>query len=149
MTSRFFSQVMCTVVLTMLGSSAFAQIRTIPAVRISPDELNWVVRDDGAGRADLIGDDTQSGMYVYRAKLPANFKNTPHSHPDERIVTVISGTLHVGYGVEFEESEMKVLPAGSIWTEPPNQAHFVWAKDGDVVIQIIGGNGPTGVIPAQ
>ena len=56
---------------------------------------------------------------------------------------VISGTLHVGYGEVFDESKMKALPAGSIWTEPAKQPHFVWAKDGEVVIQIIG-SGPSG-----
>ena len=37
---------------------------------------------------------------------------------------------------------MKALPAGSIFTEPARQPHFVWAKDGEVVIQVIG-NGPS------
>jgi quercetin dioxygenase-like cupin family protein len=60
----------------------------------------------------------------------ANFRNAPHFHPDDRIVTVISGTLYVGFGEQFDESKMKVLPASSIWTEPAKEPHFVWAKDG-------------------
>jgi len=40
---------------------------------------------------------------------------------------------------------MKALPAGSIWTEPAKQPHFAWAKEGEVVIQVVGGNGPSGV----
>ena len=44
---------------------------------------------------------------------------------------------------------MKVMPAGSIWIEPARQAHFVWAKDGEVVIQIVGGNGPSGTTQIQ
>jgi hypothetical protein len=43
---------------------------------------------------------------------------------------------------------MKALPASSIWTEPAKQPHFVWAKDGGVVIQVIG-NGPSAVILIQ
>ena len=77
-----------------------------------------------------------------------NFRNEPHYHPDDRIVTVISGTLHVGFGERFDESAMKVLPAGSLWTEPAKQPHYVWAKDGEVVIQVIG-HGPTATTPVQ
>lgn len=82
-------------------------------------------------------------MYMYRSRFPANYKVQPHFHPDERVVTVMAGTLYVGYGEQFDESAMKALPAGSIWTEPASQPHFVWAKDGEVVIQVIG-NGPSG-----
>jgi uncharacterized RmlC-like cupin family protein len=84
-------------------------------------------------------------MYMYRARFPANFKVQPHFHPDERVVTVMSGTLYMGYGEQFDESVMKALPAGSVWTEPAKQPHFVWAKEGDVVIQVVGGNGPSGL----
>jgi hypothetical protein len=63
----------------------------------------------------------------------------------ERIVTVMSGTLYMGYGDRFDESAMKALPAGSIWTEPSKQTHFVWTKDGEVIIQVVGGNGPSGI----
>ena len=61
---------------------------------------------------------------------------------------MISGTLYVGFGEQFEESKMKVLPASSIWTEPAKEPHFVWAKDGEVIIQVIG-NGPSGVTLVQ
>jgi hypothetical protein len=55
------------------------------------------------------------------------------------------GTLYMGFGEHFDEIAMKALQAGSICTEPRKQPHFVWAKDGDVVIQVVGGNGPSGV----
>jgi quercetin dioxygenase-like cupin family protein len=109
--------------------------------RIAPDEMKW---EQGAGnpRAKPVGDDQKPGMYMYRSRFPANYKVQPHFHPDERIVTVMSGTLYVGYGEKFDESAMKALPAGSFWTEPAGQPHFVWAKDGEVVIQAVGANGP-------
>jgi len=43
----------------------------------------------------------------------------------------MSGTLYVGFGEVFDESAMKALPTGSIWTEPARQPHFVFAKDGE------------------
>jgi hypothetical protein len=33
---------------------------------------------------------------------------------------------------------MKKLVAGGLWTEPKENAHFVWAKDGEVELQVVG-----------
>ncbi len=81
---------------------------------------------------------------MYRVRIPDNYKVQPHFHPDERVITVMSGTFYMGYGEQFDESAMKALPAGSIWTEPAKQPHFALAKDGEVVIQVVGSNGPSG-----
>jgi len=111
---------------------------------VTPDELKWSSGPTGNPQAKITGDATKSGVYMYRSHFPANYKVQPHFHPDERIGMVISGTLLVGYGEVFDESRMKVMPAGSIWNEPARQPHFVWAKDGEVIIQIVGANGPSG-----
>ena len=131
--------------LALFVSCASAQTEPLAAARLAPDELKWDQTPTGSQRAIIAGDDRKPGMYMYRTRFPANYKVQPHFHPDERVVTVMSGTLHVGYGDRFDESAMKVLPAGSVWTEPARQPHFVWAKDGEVVIQVVGGNGPSGV----
>src|SRR5215216_293827 len=129
------------------GAALFAMVplalsEPLTTTAVTPDELTWI-KGPLAMRAVIAGDDRKPGMYIFRAKFPANFKVEPHYHPDEKVNMVISGTLLVGYGEEFDESKMKALPAGSIWTEPASQPHFVWAKDGEVVIQVIG-NGPSG-----
>ena len=61
-------------------------------------------------------------------------------------MTILSGTLLVGYGEQLDDSHMKALPAGSVFTEPSKQPHFVWAKDGEVVILVIG-HGPSATTP--
>ncbi len=116
---------------------------------VTPDELKWSSGPTGNPQARITGDPGKPGVYMYRSRFPANYKVQPHFHPDERIGMVISGTLLVGYGEKFDESKMKVMPAGSIWAGPAGQAHFVWAKDGEVVIQIVGANGPTGTTQIQ
>jgi uncharacterized RmlC-like cupin family protein len=126
----------------LLAIGVLAQTTPLQPLRLTPQDLKWVATATDAQRARVVGDDQKPGVYAYRAKFPANFRNEPHFHPDDRIVTVISGTLHVGFGERFDESAMKVLPAGSLWTEPAKQPHYVWAKDGEVVIQVIG-NGPS------
>jgi hypothetical protein len=133
------------IALALIVSSSSAQTEPLAATRLAPDEFKWNPTPFGGQRMNLAGDEQKLGMYMYRVRFPANFKVQPHFHPDERVVTVISGTLYMGYGEQFDESAMKVLPAGSIWTEPAKQPHFVWARDGEVVIQVVGGNGPSGV----
>ena len=133
------------VMLALLASSGAARSEPLAPTRTTPDEFKWEQTSTGSQRALLAGDEKKPGMYMYRSRFPAGYKVQPHFHPDERVVTVMSGTLYMGYGEQFDESAMKVLPAGSIWTEPAKQPHFVWAKDGEVVIQVVGSNGPSGV----
>ena len=98
--------------------------------------------------AKITGDVQTPGVYVVRYRFPANFKVPPHSHPDDRVVIVLSGTLYVGYGERFDEGALKALPAGSTWTEPAKQPHFVWTKDGEVMLQVVG-TGPSTTVPVE
>jgi len=68
----------------------------------------------------------------------------PHWHPDEwRTAVVLSGTLYFGVGEQWDESKLKAYPIGTFYSEPPRAPHYVWAKDGEVIIQTTG-MGPTG-----
>ena len=133
------------VALALFVSGSPAQTEPLASARLAPDEFKWNQTPSGAQRVNIVGDEQKAGMYMYRVRFPANFKVQPHFHPDERVVTVMSGTLYMGYGEQFDESAMKALPAGSIWTEPARQPHFVFAKDGEVVFQVVGSNGPSGL----
>jgi quercetin dioxygenase-like cupin family protein len=75
-------------------------------------------------------------------KFPAGYKLAPHSHPDSREVTILSGTWYTGYGETFDAAALKALPAGSFYTEPANLAHFVEVRE-PVLIQV-SGIGPSG-----
>jgi hypothetical protein len=91
-------RVVCTAALALFMMGAFAQSTTLEPARLAPEDLKWTTTPMGTQRAILAGDDRKAGMYAYRARFPANFRNAPHFHPDDRIVTVISGTLYVGSG---------------------------------------------------
>jgi quercetin dioxygenase-like cupin family protein len=68
----------------------------------------------------------------------------PRWHPDEwRTAVVLSGTLYFGVGEQWDESGLKAYPAGTFYSEPPKTPHYVWAKDGEVIIQTTR-MGPTG-----
>ena len=128
---------------------AQAQGAALPKLQVSPAELRWMPAPPGGfPYAMVLGDPTRTGPYVVRGRFPAGFRVEPHSHPDPRVVMVLSGTVLVGYGEVFDESQLKAMPAGSVWTEPANQPHFAWARDGEAEIQAVG-QGPSATLPAK
>jgi uncharacterized RmlC-like cupin family protein len=114
-------------------------------VTITPDQLKWKPSPSvpGLENAPMVGNSAKEA-YVYRVKLPANFKIEAHTHPEDRTYTIISGTWYIGWGKKFDATAMKALPAGSFYTEPANVPHFVATKSEPVVVQI-SGSGPTAV----
>jgi quercetin dioxygenase-like cupin family protein len=120
--------------------------------RLTPAEINRLAATDaGAGSSGvsgiqtrvLKGDPTQSGLYTIQLTVPAETKIKAHTHPDDRVATVISGTWYIGYGSNFDENNFKALASGSFYTEPPGIAHFARTGKDPVVVQITG-FGPTG-----
>lgn len=70
-------------------------------------------------------------------------KGLPHTHPDEwRTVVVLSGTLYFGLGDTWDEGKLKPYPTGTFFSEPKDTPHFIWAKDGEVIVQVTA-MGPT------
>jgi len=121
-------------------------------LRLSPSEINALATvNAGAGTSGvsgiqtrtLKGDASKSGIYTIQLTIPANVRIQAHTHPDDRVATVISGTWYIGYGAKFDESKLKPLTAESFYTEPPGVAHFAKTGNEPVVLQITG-NGPTG-----
>jgi quercetin dioxygenase-like cupin family protein len=86
----------------------------------------------------LIGDPTKPGLYTVRVNIAPHTQVRPHTHRDNRSVTVISGTWHMGYGGTFDTKALKDLPPGSFYTEPAGQAHFAQTGDEPVVIWVTG-----------
>ncbi len=118
---------------------ALAQELPKQPVVITPDKLAWKANPRNAELqvADLVGDSTK-GPYVQRVKFPANFKIQPHTHPEDRTYTVISGTWYVGFGEKFDEAKLVALSPGSFYTEPANTPHFVITKGEPVVLHLTG-----------
>jgi quercetin dioxygenase-like cupin family protein len=110
------------------------------AVLYTPDKMAWKPnpRNPAQEASDLVGDSTQAGPYVQRVKFPPNNKVSPHTHPEDRTYTVISGTWYIGWGDTYDEAKMIALPPGSFYTEPANVVHFVESRGEPVVLQISG-----------
>jgi quercetin dioxygenase-like cupin family protein len=113
---------------------------------LTPPEMKWtkqgVFAAPGMEQVDLIGDPAKPGPYTLRLKFPKGLRIAPHSHPDSREVTILSGVFATGYGETFDNSKLKILPAGSFYTEPANVPHYIEIEE-DAVLQV-SGTGPSG-----
>jgi mannose-6-phosphate isomerase-like protein (cupin superfamily) len=130
-------------------ASAATQAQTDPSgfVQILPDQIKWTpsttIPPGGQG-AILYGDPRKPVPYITRVKQPADYKIAPHTHPEERVYTVISGTFYIGFGDKFDSTRLKALPAGSVIVVPANASHFHWMRSGEAVVQV-SGVGPSGI----
>ena len=135
---------------TMLGAQG-------GELRMAPSDVKWPAPAAGgvgssgvAGTQTVIlkGDPAKAGLYTMLLRVGPNTKIEAHAHPDDRVATVISGTWYFGYGKQFNESALKQLPPGSVYTEPPNAHHFAMTRGEGVTIQITG-TGPSGTTYAD
>jgi len=123
------------------SSDAFAQSDPPRFAQTLPDQVKWAQTGallPGGQSAVIYGEPQKAGFYVTRTKMPADFKVLPHTHPDERVYTVISGTFYIGFGEKFDPVRLKAFPPGSAFVVPANTSHFHWARSGETVVQISG-----------
>src|SRR5262249_49616444 len=101
----------------------------------------------GSSQAIVYGDPSKPGWYIVLTKWSAGHMSRPHSHPNDRFITVISGTWWCGTGPTYDPDSTFPIPAGSVVTHFGKQLHYEGAKDGDVLLQIQG-MGPADSTPA-
>ena len=78
--------------------------------------------------------------------LAGNHFSRPHFHPNDRFITVLSGTWWVGSGPDFDPNASVPMPAGAFVTHYGKQVHWDGAKDTDAVLLIVG-EGPATITP--
>ncbi len=105
-----------------------------------PDQIKWSEPwPAGNQTAVLFGDPAKPGLYgVLNKWLAGNHFSRPHFHPNDRFITVMSGTWWVGSGNKFDPNETVAMTAGSFVTHFGKQVHWDGAKDTDAVILIVG-----------
>jgi hypothetical protein len=103
-----------------------------------PDQINWIDGGTGAKRAVMFGDPSKPGLYIVLVRWTAHHMSRPHFHPNDRFITVLSGTWWVGTGAKFDPDSTVALPAGTFVTHFGKQIHYDGAKDVDAVLEIVG-----------
>jgi len=110
-------------------------------IALTPQQVRWYTPSyytDGRERAQLLGDSSQDGAWVDRARIPAGKRVLAHTHPQDELVTVIEGTWYLGDGTKFDSTKLNGYPAGSFIVIPAGVPHFVATKDSTVIVQLSG-----------
>ena len=111
-----------------------------------PKDIKWT-SNGGSQQAILFGDPAKPGLYIVLTKWLPHNNSRPHSHPNDRYITVIKGTWWVNTGANYDPDGMKPLPTGSYVVHTGGQIHYDGAKDEECILQIIG-MGPATSTPA-
>jgi hypothetical protein len=131
-----------------LGSAKATDLNPAAIVYKTPDQIPWVEGTGGNASAILLGDPAKPGLYITLTKWHSHHTSRPHFHPNDRFITVISGTWWVGTGTKYDPDSMVPMQAGSFVTHFGKQVHYDGAKDGDCVLEIVG-EGPATSTPAE
>ena len=123
--------------MTALADEPVAMVR-LTAAEVTAQAAAVPANPTGPQMTVLVGDPTKPGLYTVRVAIPARTQVRPHTHRDNRSVTVLSGVWQFGYGTQFDAKSLKELRPGSVFTEPAAQPHFSQAGDEPVVILVTG-----------
>ena len=103
-----------------------------------PSAIAWQETESGVKQKVLFGDPSKPGLYIVLAKWEVGKMSRPHSHPNDRYITVVSGTWWMGTGAKFDPNSTTPAPAGTFVTHYGKQIHYDGAKDEEVILQIVG-----------
>lgn len=107
---------------------------------LTPDDIAWTQRRRAPDvfYAGIYGDPAQPGPYAFRVRAQAGHRLPPHTHPDERTITVLSGTYWAGVGETFDETALVAYPASTFYVIPAGLPHYSAVLDGEVLFQEAG-----------
>ena len=145
---RYLFAALAILVLVTLGSAKATDLNPAAIMIKLPDQLKWVDEPRGISTAVLQGDPEKPGLYIELAKWHAHHMSRPHFHPNDRFITVISGTWWVGTGTKFDPDNTVPLPPGSFALHHGKEVHYDGAKDEDTVLEIVG-EGPATATAAE
>lgn len=145
---RYFPATLAVVFFLVFGSVAIGDLNPKALAYKLPNQIHWVESPNGAATANLVGDPEKPGFYIYLNKWHPHHMSHPHFHPNDRFITVLSGTWWVGTGTKYDPNSTVPMPAGTFVTHFGKQVHYDGAKDEECVLEIVG-QGPATATPAE
>jgi hypothetical protein len=115
-----------------------------------PSQIQWGKSSSGSGAdtAVLFGDPKKPGLYIMLLRWPPHTMSHPHFHPNDRFLTVLEGTWWVGWGPKYDPNSTVPMTKGSFVRHFGKKIHYDGAKDGEVILEIVG-EGPVTETPAE
>jgi len=127
-------------------ATAKAEVDPKSIVLTLPKDIKWT--GDKVKSAVLYGDPKKPGYYVMLLRWPPNWSTRPHAHPNDRMITVLEGTLWVGTGTKFHPETNTPVTAGGFLVDNAEQPHYEITKGDGALIEITG-MGPDTMIPKE
>jgi len=140
----FFSLLTTTVILSacvprQTGMMAFADGQQQHSV--IAEDIRWQpcppMIPKGCQMAILEGDPRQPDLFTVRFRLSEQFIMTPHTHPKDERVTILSGEVRVAFGLGATRQDAALFRDGDYYVNAPDAIHSVWI-DRETILQITG-----------
>jgi hypothetical protein len=114
-----------------------------------PDQIEWKGRPGSTSQTAIVfGDPSKPGLYVQLLKRGPDDWSQPHSHPNDRFLTVLAGTMRIGTGAKFDRNNTVALGPGSVIKDFANQIHYDGTGPEGLTLEIIA-MGPAAMTPAE
>ena len=126
-------------------SFVFSQTNKTPilpegAIQFTPEQMQWTdgpaALPKGTKMCILYGDYKNKGPFAMRLKLPGNQVVKLHVHTNDEVVTVLEGSVMIGFGKQMQNSEATNFTTGSFYVNPGKIEHFVIVGKEGVTLQI-------------
>lgn len=124
------------VLLAGLAREARAQTHTV----WDPATATWNGEGGGLKSSIVAGDPDKPGYYSVAYHLAPGSWIPPHLHPRAKQITVLSGSLRMGFGAILDSAKTRNVGAGRVMVMPPETVHFEGASVATVVL--FSGEGP-------
>jgi hypothetical protein len=124
----------------VFSQSKKSQVLPEGAIQFTSGQMQWIdgpaALPKGTQMCLLYGDYKENGPFAMRLKLPANQIVKLHIHNNDEVVTVLEGSVMIGFGKQIQNSEATNFTAGSFYVNPGMTEHFVIVGQDGVTIQI-------------
>lgn len=138
---KFFLCCLC-VPLVLAASAAAEPVDDF--VIIAPEDMVWQSPPEMAGIEGVLlyGNPGEPGLYIMRARFAPGHMSPPHTHDQDRMVTVISGTWAFGRDASGTCENTVALEAGAFAVHPQGAIHYDGSCSDTPTVVEIRGMGP-------
>ena len=108
--------------------------------------IKWSTSPSGNSTAVLYGDPSKPGMYIVLTKWSPGHISRPHMHPNDRFITVISGTWWVGWGPKYDPASTYPFLPEALSRITASRSTTMAPRTFECVLEIVG-MGPAAIVP--
>ena len=106
---------------------------------IQANEFDWDLNSTELQQIVIEGDPSKEGFYILRGRFPTGVTSLPHTHNQDRFVTVIEGSWYAGTDASHDINRTTEIPTGGYMKHPAGAVHFDGANhEGPVIVEIRG-----------